>query len=102
MCFWLKIDQKPCSDNLLTTFRRVFDDFSTSFRRLFDDFSTTLRGVFDGSSTKRRDGKNEKGYHDIPPKEVVPHPSRKFDEHFWTWEVVEHMGRGPPPQSYIS
>ena len=67
MCFGSKINQKPCFDNLLTTFRRVFNDFSTSFRRLFDDFSTTLRRVFDGSSTKRRDGKNEKGYHDIPP-----------------------------------
>ena len=80
MCFWLKINQKPCFDNLLTTFRRVSDDFSTSFRQLFDDFSTTLRRVFDGSSTKRRDGKNEKGYHDIPPKDQETFMRQQTDE----------------------
>ena len=53
MCFLLKINQKPCFDNLLTTCRRVFDDCSTTFRRLFDEFSTDLRRNAGTEKTKK-------------------------------------------------
>ena len=83
MCFLVEDQSKAMFrqlvDDFSTSCQLLFDEFSTTFRRLFDDLSTTLRRVFDGSSTKRRDGKNEKGYHGIPPNLPLHCPNPKVN-----------------------